>query len=134
VEAAVIGGKLPVVLVVWYDYAKWLLERVDSFPKNQRFIFGQRLADGALDVLELLVQAAYTRDKARLLAEANRRIEVLRWLVRMARDRNLVTARQYEFSSEKLAECGKMVGGWTKQAAGRDETRARDAKDAKGEE
>jgi hypothetical protein len=81
----------------------------------------------------VLVQAAYTRDKARLLAEANRRIEVLRWLVRMAKDRNLVTARQYEFSSEKLAECGKMVGGWSKQAAGRVETRAKDAKDAKEE-
>lgn len=27
----------PVLLVRWYDYTKWLLERVDSFPKNQRF-------------------------------------------------------------------------------------------------
>ncbi len=28
------------LLVRWYDHTKWLLERVDSFPKNQRFIFG----------------------------------------------------------------------------------------------
>ena len=35
----------PVVLIKWYDFTKWLLERIDSFPKNQRFIFGQRLAD-----------------------------------------------------------------------------------------
>ncbi|GEM_PF-3695671 len=35
----------PVLLVRWYDYTKWLLERVDSFPKNQQFIFGTRLAD-----------------------------------------------------------------------------------------
>ena len=27
----------PVLLVKWYDVTKWLLERVDSFPKNQRF-------------------------------------------------------------------------------------------------
>ena len=26
----------PVLLVKWYDVTKWLLERVDSFPKNQR--------------------------------------------------------------------------------------------------
>jgi hypothetical protein len=38
----------PVLLVRWYDYTKWLLERVDSFPKNQRFIFGTRLADAVL--------------------------------------------------------------------------------------
>jgi len=27
----------PVLLVKWYDVTKWVLERVDSFPKNQRF-------------------------------------------------------------------------------------------------
>jgi len=37
-----------VLLVRWYDYTKWLLERVDSFPKNQRFIFGTRLVDAVL--------------------------------------------------------------------------------------
>ncbi len=39
------SNKPPVLLVKWYDVTKWLLERVDSFPKNQRFIFGQRIAD-----------------------------------------------------------------------------------------
>ena len=83
----------PVLLVKWYDVTKWLLERVDSFPKNQRFIFGQRLADRAMNILELLVGAAYSRRKADLLARANRDIEVLRWLVRMATDRKVLTPR-----------------------------------------
>ena len=43
----------------WYDFTRWLLERIDSFPKNQRFVFGTRLADHALDVLETLVKASY---------------------------------------------------------------------------
>ena len=51
----------PILLAKWYDYAKWIIERVDSFPKNQRFIFGQRLAGHALDIMELLVEAAYAR-------------------------------------------------------------------------
>ena len=42
------------MLVKWYDVLKWLLERIDNFPKSQRFIFGQRLADHAVEVLELL--------------------------------------------------------------------------------
>ena len=53
----------PVVLVKWYDVVKWLLERVDRFPKNQRFIFGQRIAADALDILAQLVDASYRRDK-----------------------------------------------------------------------
>jgi hypothetical protein len=50
---------------------KWLLERVDRFPKNQRFVFGQRLADRALNILEVLVQAAYSPRKVDLLARAS---------------------------------------------------------------
>ena len=49
----------PVLLVKWYDVTKWLLERVDSFPKNQRFVFGQRIADRALNILEALVDAVF---------------------------------------------------------------------------
>ena len=109
--------KPPVILVKWYDWTKWLLERVDSFPKSQRFIFGGRLADHALKVLELLVEAAYSSAKVRLLESANRTIEVLRWLVRLAKDRRLFTPRQYEFSCMGLTECGRMVGGWLKHAS-----------------
>ncbi len=49
-------GKLPVVLLKWYDYTNWLLDRIDAFPKNQRFIFGQRMADLALGILEKLIE------------------------------------------------------------------------------
>ena len=38
------GREPPVVLVKWYDFTRWILEKVDSFPKNQRFVFGTRLA------------------------------------------------------------------------------------------
>jgi len=107
----------PVLLVRWYDITKWLLDRVDSFPKNQRFIFGQRLADRALNILEALVEATYSARKADLLAGVNRDIEVMRWLIRMATDRKVLTPRQYEHCCMSLNECGRMVGGWWKQAA-----------------
>ena len=107
----------PTVLVKWYDWPRWLLGHVDSFPQNQRFIFGTRLGDRAIGVLELLVEAAYSSDKQHLLAQANREIEVLRWLVRLAKDRKLLTQKQYLFACKGLAECGRMVGGWLKQSA-----------------
>jgi hypothetical protein len=67
-------------------------------------------------VLELLVEAAYSSEKQPLLARANREIEVLRWLVRLAKDRKLLTERQYLLSCKALSECGRMVGGWLKQS------------------
>ena len=110
------------MLVKWYDWTKWILERVDSFPKNQRFIFGQRLADRSIRVLEILVDASYHSKKVDLLAEANRQIEILRWLVRLAKDRQLLTVRQYGFACKGLTECGRMVGGWLKQATTKEQS------------
>jgi len=98
-----------------------MLERVESFPKNQRFIFGQRLADRTLGILELLVEAAYSPHKGDVLAKANRELEVLRWLIRMATDRKLLTPRQYEHCCMSLNECGRMLGGWWKQATTREQ-------------
>jgi hypothetical protein len=112
------GPEAPVVLVKWYDYAKWLLERVENFPKSQRFVLGQRLTGQAMDVLDLLVEASYAREKTEILATANRRLEVLRWTVRMAKDRKLFTPAQFEFSARALNECGRMVGGWIKSRGG----------------
>jgi hypothetical protein len=112
----------PVLLVKWYDLAKWLLERVESFPKSQRFVFGQRLADRTLGVMETLVEASYSpagSRKAELLARANRELELLRWLVRLATERGLLTARQYRHAALALEESGRMLGGWQKQARGR---------------
>lgn len=41
----------------WYDYVKWVLDRVDGLPKNQRFVLGTRLADAVLEVMEVLAEA-----------------------------------------------------------------------------
>jgi hypothetical protein len=110
----------PVVLVKWYDFTKWVLGHVDNFPKNQRFVFGQRLADGVITILELIVEATYSERKSQILLEVNRRLEVLRWLLRLAFDRRLLASKQYASSSEQLTECGRMIGGWYKQAVAKE--------------
>ena len=50
--------KQPVVLVKWYRVVSWMLDRVDAFPKNQRFVVGQRLADRAIENYEMEVPRA----------------------------------------------------------------------------
>lgn len=79
--------ELPVALTKWYDYTKWVLDRVDGLPKNQRFVLGARLADAVLEVMETPAEATYARGaaKAQLLGKANRKIESVRWLVRIGR-------------------------------------------------
>ena len=49
-----------------YDLVMWLLPQVSKFPRDYRFVLGDRIMNGALDVLELLVEASYERDKREL--------------------------------------------------------------------
>ena len=82
------------------------------------------MVDTALDIQECLIEGAYTRGarKREHLSAANRKIEVLRWLVRLAHERELLSQRQYSHSSEQMSECGRMLGAWIKQAGGSGET------------
>ena len=42
-----------------------------QLPEELKFIFGQRVTDHAVNILELLVEATYSSRKAHLLADAN---------------------------------------------------------------
>lgn len=103
-----------------YDFAKWLLPRVGKFAREHRFTLGTRMEEGVLDVLELLAEATYTRDKRDLLRRANLRLERLRYLVRLAKDLQLFSVKQYEFAANAMQNIGNEIGGWAKQQARRE--------------
>ena len=50
-----------------YRFVLWLVPTVEKFPRRQKFLLGDRLQATALDVLERLVEATYTRDRRRRL-------------------------------------------------------------------
>ena len=62
----------------------WLIPTVEKFPRAQRFLVGDRIASAALDVLERLIEATYTRERRSLLQQANLGLTKLRRLLRLA--------------------------------------------------
>ena len=68
----------------WYQFLRWLVPTVEKFPKVQKFTLGDRIQGGALDVLERLIEATYSRQATPLLAAANLGLEKLRFLFRLA--------------------------------------------------
>jgi hypothetical protein len=105
----------PVVVTRMYDLVKWLVERINGFPRSQRFALGDRLETSGLDVLSLLIEAAYTRDKRDLLRRANLELQKLRYLTRLAKDLRLLSGSQYEYAARLTNDVGMQVGGWLKQ-------------------
>ena len=98
-----------------YDFVLWLLPHTAKFSRAHRFTLGDRMETGALEVLELLVEASYARDKQDLLRRANLRLERLRYLTRLAKDLKLISVAQYEFASRAMLTVGSEIGGWEKQ-------------------
>jgi len=104
------------LFVHWYRTLDWILTTVEKFPRNARFSLASRLADGALDIMELIVEAIYTKQRLHILEKVNLYIEKQRVLFRIAHDRRYLSTRQHEFIARALDEAGRMVGGWRKQS------------------
>ncbi len=56
---------------------------VERFPRKQKFLLGERIRAIALDVLERLIEATYTRNRRGHLAAANLGLEKLRFLLEL---------------------------------------------------
>ena len=69
-----------------YDFLLWMIPKLEKFPRNQKFLIGDRIESLMLDILDLLIEAAYSKNKSPLLRSANLRLEKLRYLVRLSKD------------------------------------------------
>ncbi len=105
----------PPLFVLWYDFAKWLLNKTEKFPKKVRFTFSNRIDNTALDIIEGIIEARYSSKKEDTLRRIDLKMEKLQVLLRMCRDLEYLDNKGYEFASRQINEAGKMVGGWRKQ-------------------
>ena len=44
-----------------YRFLLWLVPAVERFPRRQKFLLGDRIQSTALDVLDSLIEATYTK-------------------------------------------------------------------------
>ncbi len=109
----------PKVITSAYDFIKWAIPHIAKFPRSQRYTLGERTENKLFSLLDLLIEAQYSKDKANALKKANLEIEQLRYLFRLCHDLQLINVKTYELSSRYLLDIGAQVGGWTKQQAGR---------------
>lgn len=111
-------GDLP-VFVAWLDYLQWLLPTTAKLPRHIRFTFANRIDNLALDVVEDLVEARYSRDRRAVLARANLRPEKLRVLLRLCHALGYFPHARCEHAMRCVNDVGKMVGGWLRHQAER---------------
>lgn len=71
------------------------------------------------ELLEMLIRAKYMRQRQELLEEANLRLEILRFQMRLAKDLPCLKVESYGFAAKAIDEIGKLIGGWLKSDSGK---------------
>ena len=96
-----------------YDLVKWACDIWRS-SLEPPFHAGRADRTAADHLLELLIQARYTRQRGDLLRQANLTLEVLRYQVRLAHHMRSLRTNSYEHAGREIFGIGTMVGGWLK--------------------
>lgn len=110
------GMKESPIFVKTYDFTKWLLEHTIKFPKSQRFVMAKRIEEAILNFYDLLLLAVKEgNDKKSILQKASFELERVRHYMRLCKDLNILSIKQYEYSSRDIVEIGRLLGGWLKK-------------------
>jgi len=99
-------------------FLDWLLPITAQFPRHHRFGLARRTEDRALDFYEQIVRAAKAENPGRFLYEADIQLTLLAAYMRRGRKLKLFTPPQYRQGGERLAELGRLIGGWLKASTG----------------
>jgi hypothetical protein len=108
-----------VIFVRAFDLLEWLVPKGEAFPRAFRHTVTARMLGAALDLPEQLYDAQSRRGGHRrdTLSQADATLNTLRLYLRLAHHWRWLSDSQYEHVSRMVAEIGRLLGGWIRQAA-----------------
>ena len=99
-----------------YDLYQLLHRYHQRVPKSDRYVLWQRCESTALQALEILIDTGHYFGEERMsrLREFSNKIDLLKVLIRLAKEHRSIDNSQYLSLQNLLQEIGKMIGGWMK--------------------
>lgn len=99
-----------------YELYKLLHSYHNQIPKMERYTLWQKIENTTLSLLEALIETTYRKGEERLqsLYILSNKLDLLKVLVRLARETKTIDNKKYIRIQEIVQEMGKMIGGWIK--------------------
>ncbi len=94
----------------------WLLPKIAKFPRDHRFVLGERMERQVYGILESLIRAKYDRARRAVLQEVNVNLEILRFQIRLAKDLRCLPLKAYGEAAQHTTDIGRQVGGWLRRS------------------
>ena len=110
---------LPQAVQACHALLLWIIPQLDKFPRVRRYTLGERIEKILLEVLELLLDAAYSKRPYVPLNKANLKLTVVRHLWRLAMELKAVNYNSYQYGNGLMRDIGRQTGGWQKWSDGR---------------
>lgn len=99
-----------------YDFLLWSKPTVQRFARVHKYSLGVQLESEVIELLKQIVRANFKRGgKGKEIEDCFVSYEIIKILIRLSKDYQLINVKQYEFASEQLVELGNLLGGWYKR-------------------
>ncbi|MCY2988992.1 MAG: four helix bundle protein [Planctomycetota bacterium] len=96
----------------------WAVAHTEKFPRSHRAGLGRRIDDRLESLLDDLIEAKYTSDKAEILRRAGLQAEQIRYQFRLAKDLRLLAPDSHRHAIVLLDDIGRQLGGWRRKNEG----------------
>jgi hypothetical protein len=106
-------SELPVYKAT-YDLLLGIFRFTKDFGKEYKYTVGERLKKETIELLTLIYRANVKRDKQEVLQEARERIEVIRLFIRLIKDMQQISVKQFVQINEVIENVSKQLTGWQK--------------------
>jgi len=99
-----------------YSLFDTITDLAKNMPRDFKQSIGGKLRDECIEILTLIFRANTAREKAAHLTDLIERLQVTELLLRLSRDKRLISTGQYAKAVELTGSIGKQAGGWRRSA------------------
>jgi hypothetical protein len=107
---------LPVIQKQIKVYKCWQ-DILSNFPKTSKYSLGTKIDNALIETVSLTFSALYSKSeqKFNMVSEAGIKLDLVKFLLRIAWEIKALDNKKYAAISEQLDEIGRMIGGWARQ-------------------
>lgn len=106
----------PLLYKAAYDLLSTITDLVGNMPRGFKNSVGIKTSDECLAVVVLIFRASCAQEKASHLCELVERLQVTELLLRLSRDKRLISTGQYASAIGLTGNVRAQVSGWQRSA------------------
>ena len=110
-----IHTQLPIYKVT-YDLLDVVTDFAKNMPRDFKRTIGEKISAECIEITVLIFRANVATDKSPYLMELQERLQVAELLIRLAKDKRLISITAYAKAVELTTSIGKQANGWRNAA------------------